>query len=797
MNRVNTASYIGRVGGLAAALGIGTAMLCGTGIASAAPAETSGSRDTTSTTGESAPSSGAADTTGAERPANTEKPASPVPEKKPVAKKKPRAVSVGHDSNARTEPETEPDATRPAETRPEASEPAETELDDPAEQKEPTEQTSADETGPDENLAEIPGADNVRPADTQPADTATTGPESTDPVVFAPTPAAEVPTALVRPRTVRTAGTGPTAPIDAPLSWTMLAAASRNTLAPSAGATVVIDPVTHAPVIATPKTPLLEPLQRIPVLGPLFVTPIVAVINQIPVVSDLLHPIVGYPLEWGRPAGTPRPRDVMLTSFDGTRIYAHFMPAAGLKPGEKAATILQGPGLLLPGATNLGPTLLDGIIADTSGLVYTGTLRTAGYNVVTWDPRGEHSSGGRLEQDSPDFDAKDVSTIISWVATQPEARLDPGVLDPRIGMTGASYGGGIQLVSAATDPRIDAIVPAITWNTLNTATYKNQAFKSSWAAILTAGITLFTRPNPAILPATIYGVLTGRQTAAEQARLAQLGPGGPRDLVGKITAPTLLIQGTVDTLFSLQEADTTASTLIANGVPTKVIWYCGGHGLCGDLFDPTDGVLIRRATLAWLDRYVNGNTAAVTGPQFEFVDQRGQFYASESYPTIPGTAIESRGSGGLLPLLPFLGGSGPMLGVIPFGASKAANALNLRSPVSATTTHVVGAPQLTLSYSGTGTARHVYAQLVDNSTGRVLGNQITPVPVTLDGQPHSMTIALEPVAHTLRPGQTVTVQLVASSTTYATLTSFGSLRVTDMRLSLPTVDQATLTPLAS
>lgn len=333
----------------------------------------------------------------------------------------------------------------------------------------------------------------------------------------------------------------------------------------------------------------------------------------------------------------------MLTSFDGTRIYAHFMPAVGLRPGERAATILQAPGLLLPGATNLNVTPLDGIIADTSGLVYVGTLRAAGYNVVTWDPRGENSSGGRLEQGSPEFDAKDVSAIISWVATQPEARLDPSVLDPRIGMTGASYGGGIQLVSAATDPRIDAIVPAIAWNTLNTATYKNQAFKSSWASILTAGITLFTRPNPAILPATIFGVLTGRQTAAEQDRLAQLGPGGPLDLVGKITAPTLLIQGTVDTLFSLQEADSTAQTLIANGVPTKVIWFCGGHGLCAnDLFDPTDGVVIQRATLAWLDRYVNGNTTAVTGPQFEFVDQRGQFYASDTYSIVNGSLHRRR-----------------------------------------------------------------------------------------------------------------------------------------------------------
>ncbi|MGW0160214.1 CocE/NonD family hydrolase [Mycobacterium sp. NPDC003323] len=745
MTHVSPAVYIGRIGGLAAALGIGAAVFCGTGVASAAPADGSDqSRTDSSASSDSTSSVSKDDKESADRPSATES------ARATSARKKPRTASA-HRTDADT-PASDDMAARPEEDE-----------EDKTATSELTDATVSDAPTP-------------------------------DPVVFTPTPAADVPRAVASSRTVRTAKDAPTTPIDPPLSWTMLAAASRNTLAPTTGAATVTDPVTQAPVIATPRTPLLEPLQQIPVIGPLVITPIVTVINQIPVVSDLLHPIVGYPLRAGLPAGAPRPRDVMLTSFDGTQIYTHFMPAVGLKPGEKAATILQGPGLLLPGATNLHPTPLDGIITDTAGLVYVGTLRAAGYNVVTWDPRGEHLSGGRLEQNSPDFEAKDVSMIISWVATQPEVRLDPGVLDPRIGMTGASYGGGIQLVTAATDPRIDAIVPAIAWNSLNTAQYKNSSFKSSWAAILTAGITLFTRPNPAILPATIYGVLTGKQTAAEQERLARLGPGG---LIDNITAPTLLIQGTVDTLFSLQEADTTARALMANGVPVKVIWYCGGHGLCSDLFDPTDGVLIQRATLAWLDRYVNGNTEAVTGPQFEFVDQRGQFYASDGYP--PGTAspVVSAGSGGLLPLVPFLGGSGPMFGVVPFGGSRAFNALNLTTSAQAATTHVVGAPEVTLSYSGTGIARHVYAQLVDDSTGQVLGDQVTPIPVTLDGRTHSITVALEPVAHTLRPGQTVTLQLVASSTTYATVTSFGSLRVTSMQLRLPTAEPDSITPLAS
>ena len=66
--------------------------------------------------------------------------------------------------------------------------------------------------------------------------------------------------------------------------------------------------------------------------------------------------------------------------------------------------------------------------------------------------------------------------------------------------------------------------------------------------------------------------------------------------MNNITAPTLLIQGTVDTIFSLQEADDNAQALIANGVPTKVLWFCGRPGLClSNLFDPFDGALIEAA----------------------------------------------------------------------------------------------------------------------------------------------------------------------------------------------------------
>src|SRR5262249_19448247 len=147
----------------------------------------------------------------------------------------------------------------------------------------------------------------------------------------------------------------------------------------------------------------------------------------------------------------------------------------------------------------------------------------------------------------------------------------------RIGMVGGSYGGGIQLVSAAIDPRIDAIVPGIAWNTLNSSLYPNQAFKTSWATLLLLFLVdSGARINPQIYSGILTGGLLGVLPPSQQALLAASGPGS---LVSDITVPTLLIQGTVDDLFPLQQAVTNAQLLAANGVPVKMIWFCGGHGV--------------------------------------------------------------------------------------------------------------------------------------------------------------------------------------------------------------------------
>jgi ABC-2 type transport system ATP-binding protein len=112
-------------------------------------------------------------------------------------------------------------------------------------------------------------------------------------------------------------------------------------------------------------------------------------------------------------------RDATVTSFDGTQLAVHFFPAAGIAPGHRAPTVLVGPGWGLPGDTNPNSPTFAG-----AGVVGLGPLRHAGYNVVTWDPRGFGHSQGTVEVDSPQYEGRDVSALIDFVARQPEALLD-------------------------------------------------------------------------------------------------------------------------------------------------------------------------------------------------------------------------------------------------------------------------------------------------------------------------------------------------------------------------------------
>ncbi len=240
-------------------------------------------------------------------------------------------------------------------------------------------------------------------------------------------------------------------------------------------------------------------------------------------------------------AGSASDRDI--TSFDGTTIRAHWFPVGDGKPH---ATVLMGPGWSLPGDTST----TDGGAAQLLGALGIPALHKQGYNVLTWDPRGFGASGGTVEVDSADAEGRDVSRLISWVAAQPGVVLD-AKSDPRVGMVGGSYGGGIQLVTAAIDCRVDAIVPMIAWNSLGTSLYKADTVKSGWADILTS-IAGGHKLDPHILSADQAGKTTGILSNEDRTWFLDRGPA---PLLDQIKIPTLIVQGTVDNLFTLDEGD--------------------------------------------------------------------------------------------------------------------------------------------------------------------------------------------------------------------------------------------------
>jgi ABC-2 type transport system ATP-binding protein len=108
---------------------------------------------------------------------------------------------------------------------------------------------------------------------------------------------------------------------------------------------------------------------------------------------------------------------------------------------------------------------------------------------------------------------------------------------------------------------------------------------------------------------------------------------------------------------------------------------------------------------------------------------------------------------------------------------------------------IVGAPQLTLRYSGTSPPgerpTRVFAQLVDDATGIVVGTQITPIMVTLDGQEHTTNVPLEIIAFAAKPGSHLTLQLVATTVAYAEPRLGGTIDFRSVRIELPTVTGAT------
>jgi len=212
------------------------------------------------------------------------------------------------------------------------------------------------------------------------------------------------------------------------------------------------------------------------------------------------------------------------------------------------------------------------------------SLAEHGYVVMAYTARGFGRSGGLIHLNSPTYEVADASKLISYLATLPQVLKDaPG--DPRVGVAGSSYGGGLALLLSAYDKRVDAVGADITWNDLSQALFPNAAggqpgvFKKVWAGQLFASAAqrrggACGRYAPDLCAAYQQAASTGEPNASI---LALLKASSPASVINRVSAPTLLSQGEQDSLFPLGQAAANARGIAANGTPVKVIWRSGGH----------------------------------------------------------------------------------------------------------------------------------------------------------------------------------------------------------------------------
>jgi ABC-2 type transport system ATP-binding protein len=851
---MSAANYVGRIGGLAVALGVGTAVFLGQGVAYADDTDTSKPAASTSESGP--PSAGTADRGSVGKHRNTER-TSLADTVKGIANR----VAEERQKRAERADEAEPATRKPGERRKlrQEADQAAGETDGKTADAQPDSSRSVDAEHPAPAAETVAATPRARawlksPRAVAGREAAGASPTVTTTVATDAAPRTTVVSGLLstleRALAPASSGNG-SVPVGGSLGDLLLLAGARRESAlvepaaidpysvgvaqgviggcvvgvvcttpdgstytvidrPSKGGKLTLDATTGAfrflpyadenatngpsgtetfSVLVAQNTKFTTAITGLPIIGSSLITPVVQRLQQAGAFSGLLGTAELQDISvdiTGLRAGQPIAFTTFVTSWDGVKISTNFFPAlAGVpdvgKPGYE--TIFNGPGLAQPGATDPA----DPFVA---------TFRSLGYNVVTWDPRGEFASGGLLQLDSPQYEGQDVSELISWAATQSGVQLDKAG-DPTMGMVGVSYGGGIQFVTAASDDRVDAIAPGWAWNTLPDSLYPHSAFRTSYAGLLLLGlIETGARINPQIYGGILTGASLGILTPSQIQLLQNSGPG---QTVRNIDIPTLIIQGTVDVLFPLQQSILNMGYM-ANNPAVKLIWYCGGHGTClpGQGNGAADELWFLGETVEWMQRYVKDLPIPADPYAFEWTDQNGDRWASQTRPTaadfydaiskVPSTVWDT---GKTLPIIPFIGGSGPQPEIpLPYGlgaGSVATNAVTipLTNP-GAGEANVVGAPHVVINYSGLGSSRHIYAQVVDKSTGLVVGNIVSPVPVTLNGRDQVAEIDLEDIAYTMTPESELELQIFTTATPFLNLTQFGFVHIDSVEVSLPT-----------
>ncbi|MEA2565662.1 MAG: type transport system ATP-binding protein [Actinomycetota bacterium] len=444
-------------------------------------------------------------------------------------------------------------------------------------------------------------------------------------------------------------------------------------------------------------------------------------------------------------------------------------------------------------------------------------LARRGYAVLLYSARGFGNSTGKIGLDSPDYEVKDVHQLVDWLGARPEVRRDAG--GPLVGMFGESYGGGMALMAAAYDPRIRAIVPIVTWNSLVRSFLPNDispsapqpgVFKQGWASVFLGGLPSLSAAStpaaslgngaampPSPCPAFVDAVCNAYVATAEAGQappeaLALMAASSPASVMSRIKAPTLLVQGESDTLFDLSEAAASQAAIAANGVPVKTVWIPGGHSALPGLNAGSTAQRIQSLAGAWFDRWLKADASVNTGPAFEWYDAATKRYFAGATPAggtsrtlflssdrrLTDQARSARP--GIVPFLNPAGGQPAALSQDPTGGFFSGlppldipgqNASFETAPLPGAV-EVVGSPYLRLRVVSSTSELVAFVKVEDVATDATVtlpGGLVGAIRLTglTPGVPKDVEVTMPALAHLFKAGDRIRLILAATDSAYA------------------------------
>ena len=498
------------------------------------------------------------------------------------------------------------------------------------------------------------------------------------------------------------------------------------------------------------------------------------------------------------------------------------------------------------GASGRGPAvvLAHGFGGSKDQLVEQArTVAASGFVALAYTARGFGESGGRIHLDSPDYEIADVSVLLDLLATRDDVQLD-GDGDPRVGVAGGSYGGAVALMAAAYDDRVDAIVPAITWNDLSRSLFPQSAqleddgpattpaqgqpisepgvFKRGWAALLFSsglrgGDSLCGRFDEEVCSLYLQAATTGRPS---ERMLELLRRSSPAPVLERISAPTLLLQGESDSLFPLAEADANARGIAAAGTTVAVRWVGGGHDAVGGVAATDE---LTGAALEWFDHHLR-DVEPDPGTAFSFSlpptaiedDETPVVLGSGGYPGLDGAepavvevALEGSGqpvvsppggepsalttlpgAGGALAAAADATGAGYSLAVLP-GSAAVFSSVEVNEGFT-----VLGSPRVRLSVTSSATDATLFASVwvvTADGTATLPRRLVSPLRLggLVPGVAQEVEVLLPASAYRVEAGELLRVVVSSTDQGYAVPADTRAYQVSlagDQALLVPTAD---------